>query len=353
MQLGEFMMKSTIRRSIQALLAACGMLLCSSAMAQRVYFEMGIAQLTTGYDVANDQSTIRKWYLAAVGPSSLEGALQDYVREAAEDALKTAAAAAYVTPGEVSAKIAAAWTVWAQEFPRQLSIKGAAKSVASKFTLAITENIILMPGLQVIAKAQNNQALMYQDLYNRLGTAAGGDVGKALKGYAEIEGKIAAVTEINIDIKAPKELTAGLARARELAPDVAARRLAELAGKIRLEKIDVKIPAIVPEVMKATKQVVQQIEASLHIFGDGLDAVLPQLPNGDTIKQLPQALGSAGEKIVQEAGKAATQVVPDAPPTLSDPEKCLKGDKDACCRVNPAICVIKIIPDIKLPDIKF
>ena len=286
-------------RTILTTLVVSLLAIAGNARAEHVFWEMGIAEVTTGFDIDKNETTIRKWNIGAIGPENLEGVVLQHARSCAIDSLQQAALAAYPTPGEVSAKLAVAWQVWTTLFPKCMSGKAVGKAIVSQFKIGLTENMYRVKGLNIKAKTYETQAGMYAQLYERLGAMTGGDVGKAFKGYAAIEGKIDAATRVDIDIKVPQELTSGLARAKQLSPDEAAKQLAGLAGKIKLDKLDVKIPSIAPQVMKVSQQAVAQIDAALKPFSEPLAAILPKLPSGNPIAELPAALGSAGQAIVK------------------------------------------------------
>ncbi|GAA5075341.1 hypothetical protein [Lysobacter panacisoli] len=75
----------------QAMMSALLMLISGGACAERVFYEMGIAHLSVGFDVKKNETIIRKWYIAAIGPSDLAGDLQEYARYCTKKALMEAA----------------------------------------------------------------------------------------------------------------------------------------------------------------------------------------------------------------------------------------------------------------------
>ena len=169
-----------------------------------------------------------------------------------------------------------------------MSGKAIGKAIVAQFKIGLTENMYQVKGLTLKAKTYQTQAGMYAQLYDRMSGVTGGDVGKAFKGYAEIQGKIDAATRVDIDIKVPQEITSGLARARQLAPDAAAKQLAGLASRINTDKLNVKIPAIAPLVMQVSQQVVKQLDATFKPFAEPIETMLPKLPKLQVLAPIGQ-----------------------------------------------------------------
>lgn len=56
--------------AFRAVAVAIFMLISANAAAERVFFEMGIARVTFGFDVKTNQSVMRKWCIAAIAPAT-------------------------------------------------------------------------------------------------------------------------------------------------------------------------------------------------------------------------------------------------------------------------------------------
>lgn len=325
------------------------MLLTSSvsASAGHVYFEYGLGKVTAGYDVQKNETEIRKFYLAAEGPGDLRDEAYAYCRNCVEESLTLAASAAYATPGEASARLAAAIQVWNANFPKCMSGKAFAKALIKQFRIGVTERREREHGLVLTYSGGQFNAELYNAYYKELDKhLPGGDGANLVRKFAELQAKFEAAKVVDINLKAPDEITNVGSRLVQIQKDEAQKLVASLAARIKDQARPEKIAEAVPQVLKISQGVVTQIAAATQAF-QNVENVLPRLPPGPAAPNLGDGLGKVGQQMNDLAKTALSdpqqmldcardiskcQPVEEANECLKYPEKCVKDKVDECAK---------------------
>lgn len=292
-----------------------------SASAGHVYFEYGLGKVTAGYDVQKNETEIRKFYLAAEGPGDLKDEAYAYCRNCIEESMTLAASAAYATPGEASARLAAAIQVWNVSFPKCMSGRAFAKALIKQFRIGITERREREHGLVLTYSGGQFNAELYNAYYKELDKRLpGGDGANLVRKFAELQAKFEAAKVIDINLKVPDEITNVGSRLVQIQTAEAQKLVANLAARIKDQARPEKIAQAVPEVLKMTQGVAVQIAAATGAL-QNIENILPHLPPGPSVPNLGDGLGKVGQQM-NDLGKAVFSGTQQAVDCIRDSSKC-------------------------------
>jgi len=277
---------------------------CAADAGVRVIWEYGIGAVTSGYDVENNRTEIRKWYLGASGPDNIPQAALDYIKNCVEESLTAAGTAAYDTPGEASARLAAAMTVWSATFPACMNGEALANSIKDQFKIGITEQRLWVPGAHLRYMAGQFNAELYNLYYKELDKRLpGGDGADLIRKFALLNAKFEAAKAVDIDIKVPDEISNGASRLVKLETQDSAKLLAGLADQIRLQASPEKIAEAVPQVLNLTAGTVAQIAYAIPNSIQNLGDIISKLPPGPPLPNLGDTVGGDVGKVLNDLTK--------------------------------------------------
>ena len=269
----------------------------------KTYCAYELARLTVGYDPKERKTAVRQWSLAVTGPVELIGddlsaaareEVERVLRSAAEEALREAIAAAYAVPGELAAKLAAAWQVFSQRFPVLVQLKAneAAQAFIDAFAVGLYEVVLFEDGLVLDATAGKATAQVYRELYDKVRGAVGGDVGKVVGQYFDLMNRYNDLQSIELKIRAPREVEDALAEAARGAQALAdmPQRLVDLTQALDDEAK--RLAAEVAALPDKASQEAQRLVAEVQRLGtEKVAAVVAQMGqfSQNLVKQLAQA----------------------------------------------------------------
>ncbi len=142
---------------------------CSTAQADRVWAEWGMATATAGYDAKNNRTLISKYYLGAVGPDSVPDALRDFIIDCSKKSALAGGLAFKATASpEIGARVLAASVAFKATFTTCVSTVGAAKFLAEHFYLSFDRKEYWESGLSLKFSAENPSAQAYEIVHNAI-----------------------------------------------------------------------------------------------------------------------------------------------------------------------------------------
>ena len=270
----------------------------------KVYWEYGLAEVTSGYDPRKNETEVRKWYLGASGPTDLKEAAFEYARNCVKQSLVLAGQAAYDTPGEASVKLAAAVTVWTESFPACMNGNSFARSVKDQFQLGITERRERIPGAHLVFMGGQYNAELYRLYYEELNKRLpGGDGADLIRKFAKLNADFEKLKATKIDIKIPDDISNAASRLSRLPTEESAKLLANLAAEIQKKASTAQISQAVPAVLKLTTGTVAQIASAVPNVIQNLPKLLPTLPPGPALPNLGAAVGGDVGRALNDIAK--------------------------------------------------
>lgn len=175
-----------------------------TASAKRIWYEYGIGAVTAGVDVKARKTLVRKYYLAAVGPDSINDEVVGYAKECISTAMGVGAGAFYNNPDPaVAVRLAAGYVAFKASLVSCFGVRSQLKALAGEFTLSITNRAKWEDGVRVKFDVNSPMTKNYEQLNAWLKERTGikGDGAKMLNKAFSLYSRS---KEIHIDVELSK-----------------------------------------------------------------------------------------------------------------------------------------------------
>jgi hypothetical protein len=182
--------------------------------AERMWWQHGVATASIGWDTSAKRTLMQKFYIAALGPPTVEEALAGPVKKCASVATAVAADTWKATPGEFGIKTSAAYVSFKASFLPCLEGLGA-EDLIEQFEPAFVQRQEWQPGLSYKFAAESPYAAHYRKIGEYLQEHVSGDAGKALNKIMRFQADMS-----SIDVSG--NVSSDVAKAINAAPPVRA-----------------------------------------------------------------------------------------------------------------------------------
>ena len=333
----ECVIKSTLALVFghMRLLAVLFLLACSNSrlLADRVWWEYGLAEVTAGYDADRDRTLVDKYYLASTGPDTLEAPIKAFVISCAQKSAIAGVSAFKATPSpEIGARVTAAGVAFKTTAVACLTTRAAAKAVADKFYPSFIRRGYWTDGLLLKFHATSPNAELYSMLHNAVSPSLPDPVNRAILLFIGTQN----LPGIDIKVGLP---AAGrqLIRAFPKVPQM--KLLSENANQkalehgLRLAPVVLREPQNLPhalgqEALAAVKSgeivdmIAPQVKVAASIAADGLKAANEGVQHAlrEVQKQLPNVAIDVSKPLAPSIKVGGTEIPLSPLPASTKPE---------------------------------
>jgi len=265
-----------------------------------VWWEQPVAEATGGYDAQNNRTLINAYDSVVYGPSSVEKAAVEITESCVTGAAKLGYEAFNKTPGELSAKVAAAWTAFHGAVDTCLTAQSVAKELAHKFELGYVRRGRWVPGLNLTFSAENPAAQQFRQMHNWVKDKVPDPVNKLITFYIGTQD----LPKVDITLDPPRFMREAIPQL----PDVP-----ELRNMVdRVEKEALKDPGKFAGMIGQKKDVVlSELKDEAKNLGKRLGSEALQAQGGKLLQEGVRVVGDAADDIAKRAPRfVAENLVP-------------------------------------------